>query len=80
MQEEKLVVRFAGIWRKPLMKMQKSSTVCRYRQKTSDVFSCVHNYSIKVDSTAWLNMRNNTTRKVTCHGSLLLSTKKEHKV
>ena len=68
--------------------MQKSSTVCRYRQKTSDenelietkVFSCVHNYSVTVDSTAWLNMQNNTTRKVTCHGSLLLSTKKEHKV
>jgi len=68
--------------------MQKSSTVCRYSQKTSDenelieteVFLWTHSYFITVYSTAWLNMRNDTTIKVTFHGSLLLSMKKEHKV
>ena len=68
--------------------MQKSSTVCRYNHKTFDeneliqteVFLCVHSYSITVYSTAWLNMRNNTTIKVAFHGSLLLSMKKEYEV
>jgi len=88
MQEEKLVLMFAGIRRKPLMKIQKSSSVCRYSQKTSDknklieteVFLWMHYDFITVYSTACLNMRNNTTTKVTFHGSLLLSMKIDHKV